>query len=349
MRIALSGAMRKLLILLVLLPPLACGPADGEETSVATARPSPAGRCGDGLCDERELRDISLCPQDCPASPSPATAAATPAPEQDGDIPFADIDGARLTLNAYLPDAPGPYPAVILIHGGYFQTGDKLNHRGLGDKIAGWGYAAFAIDYRLAPEDPFPAAVADVQCAVAWVRAHADEYGVDPDRIALLGTSAGGHLAALAGLAAAPSAPTAPWQPSCGEPGADVRVQGVISLFGPLDLEFQAQEGGGSRNVATFLGQPCQDAPDLCASASPITYATGDAPPALLIHGTADDVVSCEHSERMVAALQAAGAHAVYLPIEGAQHSFIFKFQTAEAQVALSAIEDFLAGTFSAH
>jgi acetyl esterase/lipase len=213
--------------------------------------------------------------------------------------------------------------------------------------MAGWGYAAFAIDYRLAPEDPFPSAVADVQCGVVWVRAHADEYGVDRDRIALLGTSAGGHLAALAGLAAAPSAPAAPWQPSCGEPGADVRVQAVISLFGPLDLAFQAQEGGGAKNVATFLGQPCQDAPDLCASASPITYATGDAPPALLIHGTADDVVSCEHSERMVAVLQAAGADAMYLPVEGAQHSFIFKFQTTEAQVALNAIEDFLAEAFS--
>jgi dipeptidyl aminopeptidase/acylaminoacyl peptidase len=96
------------------------------------------------------------------------------------------------------------------------------------------------------------------------------------------------------------------------------------------------------------LGQPCQDAPDLCASASPITYAIGDAPPALLIHGTADDVVSCENSERMVAALQAAGARAIYLPVEGAQHSFIFKFQTAEAQVALNGIEDFLAEALSA-
>ena len=100
--------------------------------------------------------------------------------------------------------------------------------------------------------------------------------------------------------------------------------------------------------MATFLGQPCQDAPDLCASASPITYATADAPPALLIHGTADDVVSCENSERMYGALQAAGADAIYLPVEGAQHSFIFRFQTAEAQVALNAIEDFLAETFSA-
>jgi len=338
----------RVFVLLTLLLALACGLPSGGETPVAPAHPSPAGRCGDGVCDEREQRDRSLCPQDCPASPSPADAAATPASDQSSDITFAEVEGVPLALDAYLPDTPGPHPAVILIHGGCWQTGDKMSHRGLGEKLAGWGYAAFAIDHRLAPEHHFPAAVADVQCAVAWLRAHAAEYDVDSGRVALLGTSSGGHLAALAGLAAAPSAPSPSWQPSCGDPAADVRVQAVVSCFGPLDLAFHAQESkGAQRIVTTFLGQPCQDAPDLCAAASPVTYVTADAPQALLIHGADDDAVSCENSERMHAALQAAGAEAVYLPIEGAQHSFIFKFQTEEAQVALNGIEDFLAEAFS--
>ena len=206
-----------------------------------------------------------------------------------------------------------------------------------------WGYAGFAVNYRLAPDHTFPAAVADVQCAVAWVREHAAEYDVDPVRIALLGTSAGAHLAVLAGVV-----PEASWEPSCGDPATNLRVQAVVSLFGPLDLAYHDQEDGGPRPVVTsLLGQPCQDVPDLCAAASPITYVSSDAPPALLIHGTADDVVGHENSKRMAEALQAAGAEAIYLPIEGAEHSFIFKSHTSEAQEALAAIEDFLAGALA--
>lgn len=221
-------------------------------------------------------------------------------PIQTTDVTFAVVEGVPLTLDAYLPTTPAPHPAVILIHGGAWQSGDKISHARFGELMVEWGYAAFAINHRLAPEFPFPAAVADVQCALAWVREHAAKYGVDPDRIALMGTSSGGHLAALAGLAAVPSAPTASWQPSCGDPEADLRVQAIISCFGSLDLVFHANYSEPAGNiVARFLGQPCEDAPDVCAAASPMTYLTADA---------ADEVVGCENSERMYAVLQAVGA-----------------------------------------
>ena len=266
-------------------------------------------------------------------------------PCQTTDVTFAVVEGEPLALNAYLPTTSGPHPAVILIHGGAWASGDKISHARFGELMVEWGYAAFAINHRLAPEFPFPAAVADVQCAIAWVREHAAKYNVDPSLIALMGTSAGGHLAALAGLAAMPSAPEASWQPSCGDPAANLQVQGLISCFGPLDLVFHANYSEPSGNiVARFLGQPCEDAPDLCAAASPITYVTADAPPTFLTHGTADDAVNYENSERMYAALQAVGADVTYLPVEGAQHSFIFKFHTPEAQMALDAMEVFLAG-----
>ncbi len=178
------------------------------------------------------------------------------APTLIADVTFAVVEGESLALDAYLPATPGPHPAVILIHGGYWQAGDKESHSRLGDWMAEHDYAAFAINYRLAPEFPFPAAVADVQCAVAWVREHAVEYDVDADRIALMGTSAGGHLAALAGLAAVPTSPSASWQPSCGDPAADIGVQAVISCFGPVDLAFHAQESEPAEGiVAVFLGQ----------------------------------------------------------------------------------------------
>ena len=261
------------------------------------------------------------------------------------DVTFAVVEGESLALDAYLPATPGPHPAVILIHGGYWQAGDKESHARLGEWMAEHGYAAFAINYRLAPDFPFPAAVADVQCAVAWVREHAAEYDVDPDRLALMGTSAGGHLAALAGLAAVPSAPSASWQPSCGDPAADVGVQAVVSCFGPVDLAFHAEENEPAEGiVAVFLGgQACQDAPQLCADASPMTYVTADAPPTLLIHGTDDAAVSCENSARLYAALDGVGANVTYLPVEGAQHGFIIGIKTPEAQAAMDAVGDFLA------
>ncbi len=305
-----------------------------EPLPPTTEAPATEGRCGDGVCDGPE--NAQNCPQDC--------AAVTTTPAQTTDVTFAVIEESPLTLDIYLPDGTAPYPAIILIHGGYWQEGDKATHARLGGKMAEWGYAAFAINYRLAPDHPAPAAVADVQCAVAWVREHAAEYGVDPNRIAVMGTSAGGHLAALAGLAAVPAAPAAPWQPSCSDPSADLGVQAIISCFGPLDLPFHAQESDGAQQiVTTFLGKPCQDAPDLCAAFSPVTYATAGAPPTLLIHGAADDAVSPQNSARMAAALQAAGADVTYLPVEGAQHAFIFAFQSPEAQIALEAIESFLA------
>ncbi len=306
-----------------------------------TEAPAAKGRCGDGICDGPE--NAQTCPQDCAetaATPTPPV----PTPGQTTDVTFATVEGAPLTLDVYLPDGPAPYPAVILIHGGYWQKGDKADHTRLGEELTEWGYAAFAINYRLAPDHPAPAAVADVQCAVAWVRKHAAEYGVDPNRIAVMGTSAGGHLAALAGLVAAPFAPEPPWQPSCGDPSTgsgqapatDLGVQAVISCFGPVDLPFHAQEREGTeKNVAAFLGQPCHQALDLCTAFSPVSYVTADAPPTLLIHGTADDVVSPKNSKRMAAALQAAGAEVTYLPVEGAQHGFIFGFRSPEASAAL--------------
>jgi acetyl esterase/lipase len=345
---------RSALVLLILAITVACVPlAKGETPAAAstappTEPPSPKGRCGDSVCDEREQQDPSRCPEDCGTVapfPSPVgDTAPTPEPGQTADIVFAVVDGVPLTLDLYLPETEGPHPAVVLIHGGAWQSGDKASHAGLGAEMAKWGYVGVAVNYRLAPDHTFPAPVADVQCSIAWVREHAGEYGIDPDRIALLGTSAGAHLAVLAAMAAAPGAPSATWQPTCGDAVTNLRVQAVISCFGPLDLAYHDREEGGPRPVVTsLLGQPCQDVPDLCAEASPITYASAGAPPALLIHGTADDVVGAENSERMAEALQAAGAEAIYLPIEGAEHSFIFKFQSTEAQEALTAIEQFLA------
>jgi len=180
-------------------------------------------------------------------------------------------------------------PAVVLIHGGYWQTGDKQSHARLASRVMQWGYAAFAINYRLAPDFAFPAAVEDVQCAVAWVRKQASEYGI----------------------------------------AQSYRASWYVR-----------------RIVKTFLGCPCQAAAGLCQKASSMTYVTAMAPPTLLVHGTEDDVVGCENSQRLATALEEAGADVTYLPIQEAEHGFVLRIGTPEAETALVAIEAFLAEVF---
>ena len=287
------------------------------------------------------------CIQDDSPPLSPVTQ-----PDQGRDIVYAVVDGIELTCDVYFPASPGPRPAVITVHGGAWQGGDKKDHARIAEALAAHGYVVFCINYRLAPANLFPAAVEDVQCAVVWVREHAKAYGVDPGKIALLGTSAGGHLAVLGGLTASTrvmsSVLPAPWQPSCGEQSADYRVQAVISCFGPLDLAFHSQENPGTRRiVTTFLGEPCQQTPSLCAAANPMTYVSHVAPPMLLIHGTLDDVVGYENSERFYHALSDAGGQVTLFPVE-AGHGFIINTSTAKAGSALEAIYTFLEDTFSA-
>ncbi|MEA3345750.1 MAG: alpha/beta hydrolase [Chloroflexota bacterium] len=290
-------------------------------------------RCGDGVCDGPE--NAQNCPEDC-AEDTPAPLDSTTG--QVADITFATVEGTSLELDAYLPGVPGPHPAVILIHGGRWQSLDKSAEKPLGKKMVEWGYAAFAINYRLAPQFPLPAQIADVQCAIAWVREHAAEYDVDPERIAVLGTSAGGHLAALAGLVTDPS-----WEPSCGDSETDLSVQAIISCFGVMDLALYAEQGSNAKQIITkLLGEPCQDNLDLCKMFSPINYVSADVPPTLLIHGVDDEAVDIENSQRMADALEEAGADVTFLPIRNAGHAFIWKLHSPAAQIALEAIKDFL-------
>ena len=273
-------------------------------------------------------------------------------PVQTRDVVYSSSE--HLACDVYLPptaSAPaGPYPAVITVHGGAWKGGDKKDHARIAELLADRGYVVFCINYRLAPTYHFPAPVEDIQCAVVWVRTHAQEYGVNPDAITVLGTSAGAHLAALAGLtassAALSSVSPAPWDISCGS-STDSRVQAVISCFGPLDLAYHSRENTGTaRVVATFLGTSCQKAPALCTAANPMTYISSAAPPMLLIHGTLDELVGYEASERFYHALLEAGGEVTLLPVE-ANHGFILAVSSPEGVAAMEAVCAFLDELFS--
>lgn len=228
------------------------------------------------------------------------------------DVTYCTMDGVELKMDFYYPEASAsPLPVVMYVHGGGWSKGDKSEGAGSTEipALVEAGFLVVAVNYRLAPEHPFPAMIEDVKCAVRFLRAHADEYRLDPNRIGVWGGSAGGHLVNLLGTTDASA-------------GFDVgeyleyssRVQAVVDMFGPADLTVPF-EGGYDSAPRVFNGfDP--------ALASPITYVTSDDPPFLILHGDSDKLVPIEQSRSLLAALQAVGVPAELIVVTNAGHSF---------------------------
>lgn len=214
------------------------------------------------------------------------------------DVEFARPGGVRLTLDAWIPESASPQRAVILVHGGGWEAGDKRTYiRPWFDELTKQGLAWFTINYRLAPKHPHPAAVEDVEAAVEWVRANSARLGIDPQRLALMGESAGGHLVALAAAR------------------GKAKVKCAVSFYGIHDIPLWAQQRGAlPKNIAQYLAGADP------ASASPIRFITPQTPPMLFIHGTADKGVPFEQSRVMCDALQRVRVPCQVRLIEGAPH-----------------------------
>jgi len=230
------------------------------------------------------------------------------AAEERNDIEFARPGGVPLTLDASIPKGKGPFPTVIVVHGGGWQNGTKRSYeKPVLPVLTEAGFAWFTINYRLAPQYKFPAAVEDVEAAVRWVKAHAREYEVDPKRIALMGESAGGHLVAMVGV----------------RPTKETRVQAVVDFYGPHDLvKRETERGEVTKPLAQFLGISKLDEGGLAKlkEASPITYVKRGLPPFLFIHGTKDAAVPYDQSPLMCEKLKAAGNQCEVFTVEGAPH-----------------------------
>jgi acetyl esterase/lipase len=232
------------------------------------------------------------------------------------DVPFGEVNGEELLLDVYLPPAgDAPRPAVILIHPGGWIAGNRAEMAYAARELARAGYAAFSIDYRLMNGDPanqWPAQLDDAQRAVRWVRAHAAEYGVDPERVGAYGYSSGAHLAALLGVRET--------RDNADPELADVssRVQCVVALSGDLDL-MVAQEFAGLTLVLLLGGTP-EEQPEVYRDASPLAWVDAEAAPFLLVHGAGDDDLLAEPSRQMVAALYAAEVESVLFTIPGVDH-----------------------------
>lgn len=227
---------------------------------------------------------------------------------ETNDIEFARPGGVPLKLDAYVPEGKGPFPAVIIVHGGGWENGTKRTYvTPLFEPLSKAGFAWFTIDYRLAPQNPHPAAADDVRAAVRWVKEHAKEYKVDRKRIALMGESAGGHLVALVGA----------------KNEKDTSVAAVVDFYGVHDI-LRREKGRGevTKNIRQLLG--VSDFSDASVAkmkeASPITYVRKGLPPFLFIHGTKDAAVPYEQSPLMCETLKQAGNRCEVFTVEGAPH-----------------------------
>lgn len=211
-------------------------------------------------------------------------------------------------LDVYLPRRLGPHPVIVFVHGGGYVAGDKRDGQEQPVLTAlERGYAVVSINYRLLEEVRFPAQVHDVKAAVRWVRAHADTYGFDSDRIALWGSSAGGHLAVLAANTDTPRFDDL----SLGNGSQSSRVRAVVDWFGPVDfaemheyLQAQGEDATATQTVGIrYLSEMLESSPELVNEADPTTHISSSDPPVFIQHGDADTTVPVWHSEKLASAI----------------------------------------------
>jgi alpha-L-fucosidase 2 len=232
------------------------------------------------------------------------------------DIEYGQAGGESLKLDAFVPEGAGPFPAVILVHGGGWTGGDKSGGPRKGymapmhEPLEKAGFAWFSINYRLAPKHRYPAPLEDVETAIRWVKAHAKEYRLDPQRIALSGESAGGHLAVLAVVRAE----------------QDTRVAAMVPFYGRVELADDLKAGDELRAplMALFDRKTFDDSTRaLLREASPIHFVKAGLPPFLFVHGTADASVPYQQSVEMQAKLRAAGVPADLITIKEGIHGML--------------------------
>lgn len=276
------------------------------------------------------LATATLALDDAPGGAVPYEAQMYAAPDRAPD--FADVEYSRpmgqpLKLDIYLPHrAESRPPLVLLIHGGGWRIGNKEQFRHMAERFAEAGFAAITIDYRLTDKATFPAQLYDCKAAIRWARAHAEEYGWDPEKIAALGDSSGAQLAALVGVTGGivterigETTMNLAGQDDDG-PGRGSKVQAVIDLFGYAD--FTPFSRGAVRepsSIPLFLGGSAVERPDQAAMASPLHYVSENTPPFFIAQGRADGGMYRQSME-LVDALEKAGRPYSLYVIAGAGH-----------------------------
>ena len=246
------------------------------------------------------------------------------------DQPYAGNDNAKQKVDLYLPkkrNSDKPLPVVALIHGGGWVNGDRIGYAAAAIQFARTGdYAAVSVGYRLTKEAHWPAQVYDCKAAIRWIRAHAKEFNLDPDKIAVMGSSAGGHLSSLLGTSGDVKELEGDLGPNT---TFSSRVNGVVNLCGPEDftkaLMFDKEGKPILKDDAVIglLGGNYEEKHVEAIAASPVTYVSKDDPPFITFHGTKDQRVAFLHAEAIQAALQKNGVLSLVIPVNGGGHGSV--------------------------
>jgi acetyl esterase/lipase len=227
--------------------------------------------------------------------------------EEIKNIEYKNINGKSLQLDIYIPkNLVKPAPLLVFIHGGAWKGGNRADYLIYLVDFAKKGYITATVSYRLLKDGPYPACAEDITDAVQWFFRNSDKYGYDPDRVALIGGSAGAHLALLAAYG---------WQkpnPILDSTQSPVnhRIKAVVDIYGPVDLTTDY-----ARNqplVTNFLAHSWQESPELYRQASPICYLDKNDPPTMLLHGTSDELVPISQSDLLKKKLDSLGVPSVY-------------------------------------
>jgi len=237
------------------------------------------------------------------------------------DIEYGRAGDRALLLDMVRPKQPSAerLPVIVFIHGGGWRNGDKAGGVArVGEFAASGNYVGVSVGYRLSGEAIWPAQINDCKAAIRFLRANAAKYGIDPDRIGVWGSSAGGHLVNMLGV----SGDVKELEGDCGTPGVSSRVTCVVPFCGPTDfVGVQRVEGGREPSaVSALLGGNVDEKKEEAKMASPITHVSADDPPFLIVHGTADPTVPYDQAKRFCEALQKAGVNVNMVSIEGGGH-----------------------------
>lgn len=233
----------------------------------------------------------------------------------------------RTEMDLYLPDdGSAGRPGILTVHGGAWAYSSNRSYRSIARRFARSGYVVANMNYRLVPEGVFPNAVHDVACALAWLQNHAEELGLDPTRIAVMGYSAGAHLATLVSVQDDPML-----QPDCAE-GPPLRPAAIVSGAGPMDMRGLRD----ARLVREFMGGREEDIPERYALASPVEHASAEDPPTLFVHGRWDLFVPVSQSRDMRDRLRAVGVEASVLELAGTGHVINANDDASSLGIALS-------------
>ncbi|MFM9960209.1 MAG: alpha/beta hydrolase fold domain-containing protein [Planctomycetaceae bacterium] len=264
-----------------------------------------------------------------PNKPADSQVRFAPGVKMERDISYVPNGDEAQKLDLYLPEKPAehPLPLIVHIHGGAWMAGNKFPCPVVG--MVGKGYAVASVEYRFSQKAKFPAQIQDCQAAIRWLRANSLEHNIDPNRVGVVGGSAGGHLSALVGTSGGKKA----FAPIGGNEEQPDRVQAVCDIFGPTNFGTVMQHAAddkNARNIFKFnspsdpysqlIGVSLEGNKEKTDAVSPVHYVSKDNPPMLILHGTHDALVPYAQSEEFAAALKEKGVEVWLQKLPGSGH-----------------------------